>query len=270
MTVHQWINYVLQYFESNVFEHLRFMLSANSSKWSYWLIIFIGVLNMFGLGLLLLKDTSLKLRFLDVLFFWHCPLPQTLFSFHYSYDQLQRRYFVCIYFFLLYPSQKDFIGIAPSSISNFLDFLLVSITEVIFDFAGSHEQFTIGYGVWNVTLLHPAHKNFMGIIPSSIQTFSHFILVPIAEIIISFHGSHEQFHIGCCAWNVSLLHPVCKDFVGIIPSSIPTFLHLILESTAEITFHFDGSHKQFHIGYCLWNPSLLLPRTDFIGIKIYL
>ena len=136
MTVHQWINYVLQYFESNVFEHLCFMLSANSSKWSYWLIIFIGVLNMFGLGLLLLKDTSLKLRFLHVLFFWHCPFPSKLFSFHYSYDQLQRRYFVCIYFFLLYPSQKDFIGIAPSSISNFLDFLLVSITEVIFDFAG--------------------------------------------------------------------------------------------------------------------------------------
>ena len=88
--------------------------------------------------------------------------------------------------FLLYPSHKDFIGIAPSSISNFLHFLLVSITEVIFDFAGSHEQFTIGYGVWNVTLLHPAHKHFMGIIPSSIPAFRISYWCPLHKLLFLF------------------------------------------------------------------------------------
>ena len=103
-----------------------------------------------------------------------------------------------------------------SSILAFLHFRLVSIVEIIFYFHGIHEQFHIGYCVWNISILNPARKDFLGIIPSSILAFLHFILVSIAEIIFHFHGSHEQFHTGCCVWNVSLLHPAHKDFTGII------------------------------------------------------
>ena len=93
------------------------------------------------------------------------------------------------------------------------------------------------------------YKDFIGIIPSSIPAFLYFILVSITEIIFHFHGSHEQFHTGCCVWNVFLLHPARKDFIGIIPSSIPAFLHFILMSIAEIICYFQGIHEQFHIGY---------------------
>ena len=111
--------------------------------------------------------------------------------------------------------------------------------------------------VYNISLLHLTHKDFIGIIPSSIPAFLHFILVSITEIIFHFHGSHEQFPIGHCVWNLSLLHPARKDFIGIIASSILAFLHFLLVSITETVFHFHGSHKQFHIGYCVWNISLL-------------
>ena len=110
---------------------------------------------------------------------------------------------------------------------------------------------------YNISLLHPAHNDFIGIIPSSILAFFHFVLVSIAEIIFYFQGIHEQFHIGYCVWNVSLLHPAHKDFIGIIPFSIPPLLDFILVSITEIIFHFHGSHEQFHIGYCVWDVSLL-------------
>ena len=42
-----------------------------------------------------------------------------------------------------------------------------------------------------ISLLHPAHNDFIGIIPSSILAFLHFILVSIAEIIFHFNESHE-------------------------------------------------------------------------------
>ena len=116
----------------------------------------------------------------------------------------------------------------------------MSIAEIIFYFQGIHEQFHIGYCVWNVSLLHPAHKDFIGIIPSSIPAFLHFILVSIAEIFY-FYGIHEQFQLGCCVWNVSLLHPPRQVFIGIIPSPILGFLDFILVSI----FHFHGSHEQF-------------------------
>ena len=116
----------------------------------------------------------------------------------------------------------------------------------IFYFHGSHEQFHIGYCVWNASLLHPAHKDFIGIILSSILAFLHFILVSIAGIFY-FHGIHEQFHIGCCVWNVSLLHLPCKIFIDIILSPILAFLDFILVSI----FHFHGSHKQFDMGYTI-------------------
>ena len=115
----------------------------------------------------------------------------------------------------------------------------------------------MGYYVWNVSLHHPAHKGFIGLIPSSILDFLHFMLASIAKIIFQFHGSHEQFPIGYCVWNVFLLHPAHKDFIGLIHSSISAFLHFILASIAKIIFHFHGSHEQFHIGYCVWNISLL-------------
>ena len=145
-------------------------------------------------------------------------------------------------------------------------FILVSIAEIIFHFHGSHEQFHIGYCVWNLSFLHPTRKDFKSIIPSSISAFVYFILVSITEIIFNFHGSHEQLYIGCCVWNVFLLHPR-KDLIDIIPFSAPAFLHFIVMSIAEIVFYFQGSHEQFHIGYCVWNVSLLQPaHKDLIGI----
>ena len=89
---------------------------------------------------------------------------------------------------------------------------------------------------YNISLLHPAHNDFIGIIPSSILAFFHFVLVSIAEIIFYFQGIHEQFHIGYCVWSVSLLHPAHKDFIGIITSSIPAFFYFILVSIAEMVF----------------------------------
>ena len=135
---------------------------------------------------------------------------------------------------LLHLACKDFIGIIPLSVLAFLHFILGSIAEILFYFQCIHEQLHIGYCVWKVSLLYPAHKDFIGIIPSSIPAFLYFILVSITEIIFHFHGSHEQFHIGYCVWNVSLLHLACKDFIGIIPPSILAFLHFILGSIAEI------------------------------------
>ena len=152
--------------------------------------------------------------------------------------------------FVPHLAQKDFMGIIPSSIPALTHFILVS-TAKIYHFHGSHQQFHIGYCVWNVSLLHLVHKDFMGITPSSIPVFLHFILAFIAVINFHFHGSYEQFRIGYCVWNVSLLHPTDKYFVGIIPSFILAFLHFILASIAEIIFHFHGSHEQFHIRYCL-------------------
>ena len=72
---------------------------------------------------------------------------------------------------------------------------------------------------------------------------------------------------GYCVWNVSLHHLARKDFIGLIPSSIPAFLHLILASIVVIIFHFHGSHEQFHIVYCVLNVSLLHPaKKGFIGL----
>ena len=106
-----------------------------------------------------------------------------------------------------------------------------------------------------ISLLHAAHNDFIGIIPSSIPAFLDFILVSIAEIIFYFHGIHEQVRTGYCVLNVSLLRP---DFLGIIPTSILAFLHFILVSIAEIIFHFHGSHEQFHIGYLF---GMLIPSS---------
>ena len=118
-----------------------------------------------------------------------------------------------------------------------------------------------------ISLLHPAHNDFLGFIPSSILAFLHFILVSIAEIIFHFNGSHEQFHIGHYVRNVSLLHTAYKDFTGLIPSSISALLHFILESIAEIIFYFHVIHEQFHIGCFIWIASLLHPaRKVFICI----
>ena len=140
--------------------------------------------------------------------------------------------------------------------SALLHFILVFITEIIFHFHGGHEQFHKGYCFWNISLLPPAFENFIGIIASSIPTFLHFILVSIIEIIFYFHGIHEQFHIGYCVWYVSLFNPARQDFIGIIPFSIPIFLHFILVSIAE-TVYFHGIHGQYHIGCLVWNVSLL-------------
>ena len=119
----------------------------------------------------------------------------------------------------------------------------------------------------NISLIYPAHNNFIGIIATSILAFLHFILASIVEIIFHFHGSHEEFHVGYCAWNVLLLPPTRKDFKGIIPSCILAFLHFILVFLAENIFHFHGIHEQFHKGYCLWNVSLFhLTQRGFISI----
>ena len=121
--------------------------------------------------------------------------------------------------------------------------------------------------VYNISPLHLACKDFKGIIPSSIPAFSHFILVSIAEIVFHFYGSHEQFHMGCCVWNFSLHHPAHKDFIGIIPSSIPAFFAFYTGVHCRKYFYLHGSHEQFHIGYCVWIVSLLhLARKDFIGL----
>ena len=191
-------------------------------------------------------------------------IAEIIFHFHGIHEQFHIGY--CVWnVSLLHLACKDFIGIIPSSIPAFLDFILVSIAEIIFYFHGIHEQVHTGYCVLNVSLLHPARRDFLGI-PSSILAFLHFILVSIAEIIFHFHGSHEQFLMGYCVWNVSLLYPARKDFIGIIPSSISAFLHFVLVSIAEI-FYFYGIHEQVQIGCCVWNGSLLHPtRKVFIGI----
>ena len=189
---------------------------------------------------------------------------EIIFNFHGSHEQFYIEY--CVWnVFLLHP-RKDLIDIIPFSTPAFLHFIVMSIAEIVFYCQGSHEQFHIGYCVWNVSLLHPAHKDFIDIIPSSILAFLHFILVSIAEIVFYCQGIHEQFHLGYCVLNISLLHLAHKDLIGIIPSSIPAFLHFILESIAEI-FCFYGIHQQFQIGCCVWNVTLLHPtHEDFIGI----
>ena len=143
-----------------------------------------------------------------------------------------------IIFSLLHLAHNDFIGIIASSILTFLHFILVSIVEIIYYFQGIQEQFHIGHCGWNVSLLHPTCKDFIGIIPSSIPAFLYFILVSITEIIFHFHGSHDQFHIGYFVWKVSLLHLARKDLIGIIPSSIQAFLHFILTPLQKLFFIF--------------------------------
>ena len=95
----------------------------------------------------------------------------------------------------MFPSstrlEKIWEGTIRSSIPDFLYFILVSITAIIFDFHGSHEQFHIGYCVWNVSLLHLSRKAFIGIILYPILTLLDFIMISISH----FHGSHEQFDI---------------------------------------------------------------------------
>ena len=66
------------------------------------------------------------------------------------------------------------------------------MTKIIFHFHCSHEQFQIGYCIWIVSFLHPAPKDFIGIILSSIPAFSDFILVSILHC----HGSHKKFDVG--------------------------------------------------------------------------
>ena len=132
-------------------------------------------------------------------------------------------------------ARKGFKGLVPSSILAFLHFMHAVI---IFPFHGSHEQFHIGYCNWNVSLLYLARKDFVSLIPSSILAFLHFILVSITEIIFHFHGN-EQFYVKYYVWNISLHHPSRKDFIGLIPSSIPVFSDFILVSI----LHFHDSHK---------------------------
>ena len=143
--------------------------------------------------------------------------------------------------FGMFPSftqlKKDFIGIIPSSILPFLHFMLLFIAKIIFPFHGIHEQFHIGYCVWNVSLLNPARKDAISIIQSSLLAFLHYILVSIAEIY--FRSIQKKLHMGYRVLNVSLLHPAHKDFIGIIPSTIPDFMGIIL----VFIFHFHGSHK---------------------------
>ena len=106
-------------------------------------------------------------------------------------------------------------------------------------------------------------KDFIGIIPSSIPAFLHFILASITKIIFHIHVSHEQVHIGYFVWNVSLLYPAWKDFKGIIPSFILAFLLMFI---AEIILYFQRIHEQFHIGFCVWKVCLLHPaRKEMIG-----
>ena len=82
-------------------------------------------------------------------------------------------------------------------------------------------------------------KIWEGIIRSSIPDFLYFILVSITAIIFDFHGIHEQFHIGYCVWNISLLHLTRKAFIGIILYPILTLLDFKMISIS----HFDGSHE---------------------------
>ena len=199
------------------------------------------------------------------MYFILVSIAEIIFHFHGSHEQFHIGYCVWNLSFL-HPTRKDFKSIIPSSISAFVYFILVSITEIIFNFHGSHEQLYIGCCVWNVFLLHP-RKDLIDIIPFSTPAFLHFIVMSIAEIVFYFQGSHEQFHIGYCVWNVSLLQPAHKDFIDIIPSSIPAFLHFVLVSIAEIVFYCQDIHEQFHLGYCVLNISLLhVAHKDLIGI----
>ena len=166
------------------------------------------------------------------------------------------------YIFFLHPSRQDFIRLFSALSQGFYISYwkwFISIEEISFHIDCSHEQFRMVYSVWNFSLHHPLHKDFIGIIPSSISGFLCFILVSIAEIIFHSHGIHEMFHIEHCFCNVSLPHLVSKGFIGLILPSIPAFLHFILLSNAEIIFHFHGSHEQFCMRYCVWNVSLLNP-----------
>ena len=82
-------------------------------------------------------------------------------------------------------------------------------------------------------------RTLQALCPPQIPASLHFILVSIAEIIFHFHVIHEQLHLRYCVWNVSLLDPVRKVFIAIIPSPILAFLDFILASI----IHFHGSHE---------------------------
>ena len=155
------------------------------------------------LYLLLLKDAFLLLRFLHFLSFF-------LFSFYTVYSSILTFRFHAVYFFV--HSKNCF-------------FLIVAINS-------SKKDTLFAY---NIFLLHPAHKDFIGIIPSSIPAFHTFHAGAHAEVFFIF----IRFS---CVCNLSILHPARKDFIS-IHSSISVFSHFILVSIAEIIFHFHGSHE---------------------------
>ena len=65
LTVHHWKDPALQYFGPKFLSTTVICFRLTPANNSYWLFIFLGPFNILGLDLLLLKDTSLQLRFLN-------------------------------------------------------------------------------------------------------------------------------------------------------------------------------------------------------------
>ena len=240
--------------------------------------IFMGVMNsstqdtVFGM----FPSSTRLVNILQVFF----PPPCRHCCILYQYSS-QKLFF--IFMVVMNSSTKDVVfGIFPSSPR------LVKVLEVLFPPPSRRFCISYWYTSQKLSFIFMAFMNsstygiVFGMFPSSprlVQNlqvlfpppprlFFHFILVSIV-VRIYFHGIQEQFHIGYCVWNASLLNPAREDFVGIIPFSIPIFLHFILVSIAE-TVYFHGIHGQYHIGCFVWNVYLLQSaRKVFIGIILF-
>ena len=106
LTVHHWIKPALRYFKPNFLSTTVICFRLTPANNSDCLFIFLGPFNMLGLDLLLLKDTSLQLRFLHF-FCSFDTVPSSIlnFRFHavYFFDNSEN----CFFFIVAMNSSKQ-------------------------------------------------------------------------------------------------------------------------------------------------------------------
>ena len=124
LTVHHWIKPALRYFKPNFLSTTVICFRLTPANNSDCLFIFLGPFNMLGLDLLLLKDTSLQLRFLHFFCSFN-TVPSSILTFR----------FHAVYFF-------------DNSENCF--FFIVALNSYNFAFA------------YNISFLHLTHNDFVG------------------------------------------------------------------------------------------------------------
>ena len=104
LTVHDWIKPALQHFGPNFLWTTGLCFRLTPAKLSL-ADYFLGPFNIFGIDLLLLKDTSLQLRLWHFLFFWRCRSSILTVRFHsvYFFDNSEN----CFFFIVPMDSSKQ-------------------------------------------------------------------------------------------------------------------------------------------------------------------